>query len=107
MPLETISLTPEQQKKFDEAGGLMNPSSKVSMADKNENKMMYWTESFENLKAEIGGTTYVGFQLFKKVYEAMPQIASLTQEEATKKGLYPTIHYRNHEARKWMAEMNG
>ncbi len=107
MPLETMALTPEQQKKFEEAGGLMNPASKVATADKNQDKMMYWAESFETLSSEIDGTLYKGFDLFKKVYEAFPDIASMTKDEATEAGLYPTIHYRNFAARKWMAEMNG
>jgi hypothetical protein len=107
MPLETMALTPEQQKKFEEAGGLMNPASKVATADKNQDKMMYWAESFETLQSEIDGTLYKGFDLFKKVYEAFPDIASMTKDEATEAGLYPIIHYRNFAARKWMAEMNG
>ena len=107
MPLETMALTPEQQKKFEEAGGLMNPASKVATADKNQDKMMYWAESFETLQAEIDGTLYKGFDLFKKVYEAFPDIAGMTKDEATEAGLYPIIHYRNFAARKWMAEMNG
>ncbi len=107
MPLETMALTPEQQKKFEEAGGLMNPVPKVATADKNQDKMMYWAESFETLQAKIDGTPYSGFGLFKKVYEAFPDIHSMTQDEATEAGLYPTIHYRNFAARKWMAEMNG
>lgn len=107
MPLETMALTPEQQKKFKEAGGLINPSSKVATADKNQDKMMYWAESFENLQAEIDRTLYKGFDLFKKVYEAFPDIAGMTKEEATEAGLYPIIHYRNYAARKWMAEMSG
>lgn len=107
MPLETMALTLEQQKKFEEEGGLMNPSSKIATADKNQDKMMYWAESFETLQSEIDGTLYKGFDLFKKVYEAFPDIARVTKEEATAQGLYPTIHYRNYAARKWMAEMNG
>lgn len=107
MPLETKALTPEQQKKFEEAGGLMNPVSKVATADKNQDKMMYWAESFETLQSEIDGTLYKGFDLFKKVYEAFPDIAGMTKDEATEAELYPIIHYRNFAARKWMAEMNG
>lgn len=107
MPLETMALTPEQQKKFEEAGGLMNPSSEVAVADKNQDKMMYWAESFETLQSEIDGTLYKGFDLFQKVYEAFPDIRSMTKDKATETGLYPIIHYRNFAARKWMAEMNG
>jgi hypothetical protein len=107
MPLETMALTPEQQKKFEEAGGLMNPKLKVVTADKNKDKMMYWAESFETLQAEIDETLYKGFDLFKKIYEAFPDIRSMTKDEATEAGLYPIIHYRNFAARKWMAEMNG
>jgi len=107
MPLETMALTPEQQKKFEEAGGLMNPVPKEATADKNQDKMMYWSESFETLQSEIDGTLYKGFDLFKKVYEAFPDIRSMTKDEATEAGLYPIIHYRNFAARKWMAEMNG
>ena len=107
MPLETMALTLEQQKKLEEAGGLMNPASKVATADKNQDKMMYWAESFETLQLEIDGTLYKDFDLFKKVYEAFPDICSMTKDEATEAGLYPTIHYRNFAARKWMAEMNG
>ncbi len=107
MPLETMALTPDQQKKFEEAGGLMNPAQKVATADKNQDKMMYWAESFETLQSEIDGTLYKGFDLFKKTYEAFPDIAGMTKDEATEAGLYPTIHYRNFAARKWMAEMNG
>jgi hypothetical protein len=107
MPLETMALTREQQKKFEEAGGLMNPASKVATADKNQDKMMYWAESFETLQSEIDGTLYKGFDLFKKTYEAFPDIAEMTKDEATEAGLYPIIHYRNFAARKWMAEMNG
>jgi hypothetical protein len=69
--------------------------------------MMYWVESFETLQSEIDGTLYKGFDLFKKVYEAFPDIQSMTKDEATEAGLYPIIHYRNFAARKWMAEMNG
>ena len=107
MPLESMGFTSEQQKKFEEAGGLMNPTPKEATADKNQDKMMYWTESFETLQAEIDGTLYKSFDLFKKVYEAFPDIRSMTKDEATEAGLYPTIHYRNFAARKWMAEMNG
>lgn len=54
LPMETMALTPEQQKIFQEAGGLMNPPPEVAKADENKDKMMYWTESFENLEATIG-----------------------------------------------------
>ncbi len=107
MPLESMGFTPEQQKKFEEAGGLMNPSVEVATAAENKDKMMYWAESFETLQVAISGTLYEGFDLFKKVYEAFPDIWSMTKEEATEAGLYPIIHYRNFAARKWMAEMNG
>jgi hypothetical protein len=107
MPLETMAFTQEQQQKFEEAGGLMYPVPKEAIAFKNRKKMMYWSESFETLQSEIDGTLYKGFDLFKKVYEAFPDIASMTKEEAIAQGLYPTIHYRNFAARKWMAEMNG
>ena len=106
MPLESMGLTPEQEKKFIEAGGLMNPTSEVATAPENQNKMMYWVESFENLEAKIDGKLYTGFELFKKVYEAFPEICSMSQKEAEEAGLYPYIHYRNFAARKWMAEMN-
>jgi hypothetical protein len=70
--------------------------------------MYHWKVSFETLQAEINGNPYTtGFDLFKKVYEAFPGIASMTKDEATEAGLYPIIHYRNFAARKWMAEMNG
>lgn len=107
MPLETMALTPEQQKKFEEAGGLMNPVPTIATAYENHDKMMYWAESFEDLQTEIDGTLYDGFDLFKKVYEAFPDIRSMTKDEATESGLYPIIHYRNFAARKWMAEING
>ncbi len=82
MPLEAIAFTPEQQKKFEEAGGLMNPVVEVAIAAKNQDKMMCWTESFETLESEINGTLYEGFELFKKVYEAFLDIAGMTREEA-------------------------
>jgi hypothetical protein len=107
MPLETMALTHEQHWKFLEAGGLINPVPREATADKNQDKMMQWVESFETLESEINGTLYAGFELFKKVYEAFPDIARMTKEEATAQGLYPIIHYRNYAARKWMAEMNG
>ncbi len=107
MPLEIMALTPEQQKKFERAGGLMNPVKEVVTAEKNQNTMMYRTKSFEDLQETIDGTLYGGFNLFQKVYEAFPDIARMTKEEATEAGLYPTIHFRNLAARKWMAKMNG
>lgn len=107
MPLESISLTPEQQRKFEEAGGLINPLPEDSFFPKDQDRMIQWTENFETLEAKIDGVLYRGFDLFKKVYEAFPNIQSMTKEEATKVGIYPTIYYRNFAARKWMAEMNG
>jgi hypothetical protein len=107
MPLESIGLTPEQQKKFEEAGGLINPLPEDSFFPKGQDKPIQWTENFERLEATIDGTPYQGFDLFKKVYEAFPSIKSITKEEAIKAGIYPTIYYRNFAARKWMAELNG
>lgn len=106
-PLETIILTSEQQKKFEEAGGLVNPTPKEAIARKNQEKMMCWTEDFEALQAEIDGTLYKGFDLFKKIYEAFSDIAGMTKKEAIEAGFYPNIYYRNFAARKWMAEMYG
>jgi hypothetical protein len=107
LPLEAMAMTPAQQREFEEQGGLMNPQPDIAIAEENQDKMMYWAESFEALQSVIDGTLYKGFDLFKKVYEAFPDIAAMTQEEATAQGLYPTIHYRNFAARKYMAEMNG
>ena len=107
MPLESMRLTPEQEKKFIEAGGLMNPKHEVARAEENKDKMMYWVENFENEEEEIDGERYKGFDLFKKVYEAFPHIQSMSKEQATALDLYPDIHYRNYSASKWFAEMNG
>lgn len=105
MPLESMRLTPEQQKKYEEDGGLINPSRKD--AELNKEKMITCTKDFEKLESEIDGTSYVGFELFRKVYEEFPDISRMTEEEARSAGLYPTIYYRNFAARNWMAEMNG
>lgn len=105
MPLETMGLTREQQNEYEAAGGLMNPPPEIAKRVENQDKMMYWTESFETLQSEIDGILYKDFDLFKKVYEAFPDIASMTKDEAIEAGLYPIIHYRNYAARKWMAEM--
>lgn len=107
MPLESMGFTSEQQKKFEEIGGLMNPPFEIVNADENQDRMMYWTKSFEIIKIEIHGIFYNGFDLFKRVYEAFPDIRSMTKDEAVEAGLYPIIHYRNFSARKWMAEING
>lgn len=79
MPLETMAFTPEQQKKFEEAGGLINPTAERS---KYRDKMMYWIESFEMLRANIDGIVYTGFDLFKMIYRGFPNISTMTQEEA-------------------------
>lgn len=79
----------------------------MKFAKDNPDAPIDWQESFETLESEIDGTLYKGFDLFKKVYEAFPDIHSMTQEQATEAGLYPIIHFRNFAARKWMAEMLG
>ncbi len=104
--MESIGFSPEEQKKFEKVGGLMNPPPKVATAKKNQDRMMHWIESFEDLQAEINGMLYNGFDLFRRVYQGFPDICSMTKEEATAQGIYPIIHYRNHAARKWMAKMN-
>ena len=105
MPLESMGFTPEQERKFLEEGGFINPEQNNIKA--NKNNMIYWTVSFKNLEAKIDGKLYTGFELFKKVYEAFPDICSMSQKEAEEAGLYPYIHYRNFAARKWMAEKLG
>jgi hypothetical protein len=114
MPLESMALTPEQQEKFKtEAKGFEIDCSTMTQAEQkqftknNPEAPIDWQVSFETLQAEIDGKPYTGFDLFKKTYEAFPDICSMTKDEATEAGLYPTIHYRNFAARKWMAEMNG
>ncbi len=77
------------------------------MAPENQEKMMYWTESFEEQIIEIKKKSYTGFDLWKKVFADFPEYASMTEEQATTAGLYPAIHYRNHVASKWTAEMHG
>ncbi len=83
MPLEAIAFTPEQQQKFEEAGGLINPPPEIATAFKHQENMLYWTKSFVGLREEIDGKIYGGFNLFKKVYKAFPDIRSMTKEEAT------------------------
>lgn len=119
MPLESMSLTPEQQKKFTqtiEEGGIggfevntstMSESEQIQFAKDHQKAPIDWQVSFEDFQEEIDGKPYKGFDLFKKVYEAFPYIARMTKDEATEAGFYPIIHYRNFAARKWMAEMNG
>lgn len=106
MPLESMNLTPEQQVKFEKAGGLINPTPHEAVLAA-PHTMIQWTRSFKTLESEIDGVNYTGFELFKKVYEAFPDIRSMTEEEAVESGLYPNINYRNISARKWLAEMNG
>lgn len=94
-------------EKFHEEGGLVNPKPEVAIADKNQEKMMYWEESFENMQATLGRTLYKGFDLWKQVYKAFPEYKDMTEEQARKAGLYPAIHYYNHAGRKWMAVNHG
>ncbi len=105
MPLESMKLTPEQEKKFIEEGWLMNPSWRTAVS--NKEKMMQWDVSFEKQVSIIAGIAYTGFNLWKKVYEWFPEYRDMTKEQAIKAGLYPMIYYRNHFARKWLAEMHG
>jgi hypothetical protein len=120
LPLQALGMTPAQQREFEKAGGLMNPTPQVAKKAPLkwdfvkkydyalvESQMMYWVGSFENFQEEIDGKLYKGFGLFKKVYEAFPDIRSMTKDEATEAGLYPTIHYRNFGTLKLMAEMSG
>lgn len=109
-----MGLTSEQSERFKtEVGGFevdcseMTQEEQIQFAKDNPEAPIDWQVSFENLQAEIDGTLYIGFDLFKKIYEAFPDIRSMTKDEAIKAGLYPTIHYRNFAARKWIAEMNG
>ena len=104
MPLQSIALTPEQQQKFKEAGGLIEPTTEEAIKEENRDKMMYWSESFDDIQVVIGQDIYREFRLFKKVYEAFPDICSMTRDEAIEAGLYPTIHFRNFAACKWLAE---
>ena len=107
MPLESMGMTDEQKKKFETAWGLMKPSIGVSILDENQEKMMYWAESFEKMTAKIKWQTYTGFALFHKVYEAFPEVLALSEEQARAEWLYPIIHFRNHAARVWMAKNLG
>ncbi len=85
----------------------MTQEQQIKFAEDNPEAPIDWQVSFENLQETIDGTLYKGFDLFKKTYEAFPDIRSMTKGEAIKAELYPIIHYRNFAARKWMAEMNG
>jgi hypothetical protein len=114
MPLESIALTPEQKEKFKtDAKGFeidcstMTREEQIQFANNNPDAPIDWQVSFETLQAEIDRMSYKGFDLFKKTYEAFPDIVSMIKDEAIETGLYPIIHYRNHAARKWMAEMHG
>ena len=114
MPLEITALTPGQQEKFKwEANGFeidclqMNTDEQIQFAKDHPESPIDWQVSFKNRHSDVEGPYYNGFELFKKVYGAFPDVVSLTEEEATNAGFYPTIHYRNFAARKWMAEMNG
>lgn len=119
MPLESMALTPEQQKKFTqpkEEGGIggfeidcsrMSKEEQIQFANDNPDAPIDWQVSFEEAESTIDGVSYRGFDLFKKVYEAFPNIVKMTQDEAVIAGLYPVIHYRNFSARKWLAKVNG
>ncbi|MBP9812577.1 hypothetical protein KBC86_04290 [Candidatus Gracilibacteria bacterium] len=107
MPLESMKLSPEQQIRFKEAGGLLDPTDEQVYADENHDKMMQWTESFEGHQIEIDGKIYRDFEIFKQVYQGFPEICSLTEKEAREVGIYPDIYYRNHKAREWFAKMLG
>lgn len=112
LPMETMALTPDQHEMFEEAGGLevdcslIDEFEQMEFAENHQNVPIDWQVNFENFKTKIHGTFYTGFALFKKVYEAFPDIQRMTQDEATAVGLYPIIHYRNNPALKWMTEMN-
>lgn len=114
MPLESMGLTQEQQEKFRiEAKGFevdcssLTEEEQIKFLRENIKAPIDWQVSFETLESKIDDRSFKGFALFKKVYEAFPDICSLKEEEARGLGIYPIIHYRNFAARKWMANMNG
>ncbi len=82
IPLELIAMTPLQREKFEELGGLMNPTPNIATAHLNQDLMMEWQESFETQEREIDGTLYRGFELWKKVFAGFSEYKNLTEEEA-------------------------
>ena len=69
IPIESMNLTSELQKKFKEAGSLLNPTDEQVYADENHDKMMQWAESFEGRQVEIDSNIYRDFDIFKQVYQ--------------------------------------
>jgi hypothetical protein len=101
LPLEAMAMTPAQQSEL-EKQEFMKPDRGFLPW-----KTKIWTVTFDSIQSEIDGILYEGFFLFKKVYEAFPDIASLTKEEATAQGLYPIINCRHYLVREWLAEKLG
>lgn len=113
MPLESIKLTPEQEKKFIKAGGYIIDISKtwkdeaIRIAKENPLAMIEWQENFETLEIKSEGTIYTGFDLFKKIYRNFSNMIFMSKDQAIEAGLYPIIHYRNFAAREYIARMYG
>ena len=96
-------------QKFFEAGGVQNPiSSQVeTLLTDGKEPMLCYTRNFEEMEHSIEGKTYRGFELWKKVYEAFPEYADLTEAQAREAGIYPNIYYYTRTGREWMAKYHG
>ncbi len=94
--------------KFSKEGGIIHPTLKQAKTKKNrQTMMMCWKRSFEQMGYLIEGKYYKGFELWKKVYEAFPEYANMTEKQARKQGIYPEIFYYNSAGREWMATYHG
>ncbi len=93
-------------RRFFEAGGVQNPiSSQVeTLLTDGKEPMLCYTRNFEEMEHSIEGKTYRGFELWNKVYEAFPDYRDMTEQQARKQGIYPTIYYYTRAAWEWMAQ---
>lgn len=116
-PMERMGLTPEQEIKFIQDGGLINPWPKTVWSFRNKDRMTYWTEYFQDMPQYLWGNPhcsrrwYLGefseFDLFIEVYLGYPDYRDITKKEAIKSWFYPNVYYRNLAACEWMAKMHG
>ncbi len=68
MPLESMKFTPEQEKRFVEEGGLINPASLSEGKITKDTKLRFVSDLTE-MTSSIDGRTYSGFELWKKIYQ--------------------------------------
>lgn len=83
LPLEALGMTQAQQQEFEALGGLINPPPEIATLPQNQDKMIYWNESFEYLQENFDQPFYTGFDYFIRVYEGFSDIHRMTKEEAT------------------------